>query len=69
MTLLLLAFLQTASPPIRPSDAIGFEPGTDSVLADWKQISTYLNGLAQRSQYVHVDTLGRTTLGRIIRFH
>src|SRR3989441_11683812 len=64
--LLLLALLQTAEPPIRPSAALGFEPGTDSMLADWKQVSGYMNGLAQRSRYVHVDTLGRTTEGRPI---
>jgi hypothetical protein len=64
MTLLLLALLQTANPPVRPSDALGFEPGADSMLADWTQVSTYMNDLAQRSPYVHVDTLGRTTEGR-----
>src|SRR5258708_17927218 len=62
--LLLLAFLQTAEPPIRPSAALGFEPGADSALADWKQVSGYMNMLAQRSAFVHVDTLGRTTEGR-----
>src|SRR5258705_9313292 len=29
-----------------PASSLGFEPGTDSMLADWKQVSTYLNGLA-----------------------
>src|SRR5258705_10233861 len=62
--LLLLSLLQTAEPPIRPSAALGFEPGTDSMLADWKQVSGYMNGLAQQSRYVRVDTLGRTTEGR-----
>ena len=62
--ILLVALLQTAEPPIRPSAALGFEPGTDSMLADWKQVSGYMNSLAQRSQYVRVDTLGRTTEGR-----
>jgi len=62
--ILLLALLQTAEPPVRPSAALGFEPGTDSMLADWKQVSSYMNGLALRSPYVHVDTLGRTTEGR-----
>jgi len=61
---LLLALLQTAEPPIRPSAALGFEPGTDSMLADWKQVSGYMNSLAQQSLYVRVDTLGRTTEGR-----
>ena len=58
MTLLLLALLQS------PAASLGFEPGTDSMLADWKQVSTYMNDLAHRSPYVHVDTLGRTTEGR-----
>ncbi len=63
-SLLLVAVLQAVGPSGRPADVLGFEPGTDSMLADWKQVSTYLNGLGQRSPYVHVDTLGRTTEGR-----
>src|SRR5262245_43167580 len=59
--LLLLVTLQTAQPPISPSAHLGFEPGTDSMLADWKQVSGYMNRLAQQSRYVRVDTPGRTT--------
>ena len=44
-----------------PAASLGFEPGADSMLADWKQVSGYLNSLAQRSRYVRVDTLGLTT--------
>ena len=55
---LLLALLQS------PAASLGFEPGADSMLADWKQVTSYMNGLALRSPYVHVDTLGRTTEGR-----
>src|SRR5437667_11674184 len=62
--LLLLAVLQTDGPTVKPSDYLKFEPGADSVLADWRQVSGYMNGLAQRSRYVRVDTLGRTTEGR-----
>ncbi|HEV2672392.1 MAG TPA: M14 metallopeptidase family protein [Gemmatimonadales bacterium] len=62
--LLILAVLQSASPPAPPSARLGFEPGADSVLADWTQVSGYMNGLAQQSRFVHVDTLGRTTEGR-----
>jgi len=47
-----------------PAASLGFEPGADSVLADWKQVSSYMNSLAQQSRYVRVDTLGRTTEGR-----
>ena len=60
----LLALVQAAQPPISPSAHLGFEPGTDSMLADWKQVSSYMNRFAQQSRYVHVDTLGRTTEGR-----
>src|SRR2546430_6027730 len=63
-TLLLLVVLQAVGPSGRPTDVLGFEPGTDSMLADWKQVSGYMNGLAQRSRFVRVDTLGRTTEGR-----
>ena len=63
-SLLLIAVLQSVSPTVRPSDALGFEPGADSMLADWRQVSGYVNQLAQQSPYVHVDTLGRTTEGR-----
>jgi len=62
--LLLVALIQTAQPPNRPAEFLGFEPGADSLLADWRQISGYMNGLAQRSRFVRVDTLGRTTEGR-----
>ncbi len=62
--LFLVAVLQAVGPSGRPADFLGFEPGTDSMLADWKQVSGYMNGLAQRSPFVRVDTLGRTTEGR-----
>jgi hypothetical protein len=57
--LLTLLALQQA-----PAASLGFEPGADSSLADWKQVSGYMNTLAQHSEYVRVDTLGRTTEGR-----
>lgn len=57
--LLLLLALQQA-----PAVSLGFEPGADSSLADWKQVSGYMNSLAQQTRYVRVDTLGRTTEGR-----
>src|SRR6267142_2526720 len=62
--LLLMVVLQAVGPSGRPADVLKFEPGADSVLADWRQVSGYMNGLAQRSRYVRVDTLGRTTEGR-----
>jgi Zinc carboxypeptidase len=60
-SLLLLAVLQAVGPSGRPADFLGFEPGADSMLADWRQIGGYMNQLAQQSPFVHVDTLGATT--------
>ena len=54
----------TAQAPPAPAAILGFEPGTDSMLADWGQVTTYLTRLAQTSPLVRLDTLGRTTLGK-----
>lgn len=67
VTAVLLAAVSSLSAqatPQAPAAVLGFEPGTDSVLADWGQISGYVNRLATTSPYVKVDTLGRTTEGR-----
>ena len=57
--------LQHSQDPIpSPADVLGFEPGTDSLLADWSQIGSYLSLLAEASPRVRLDTIGRTTLGR-----
>jgi len=48
--LILMTLLCGAAPVTRAS--LGFEPGADSMLADWSRVSTYMNGLAQRSPYV-----------------
>ena len=45
----LLAVLQADGPYGRPAHYLGFEPGADSMLADWKQVSGYMNGLAQHT--------------------
>ncbi len=65
LALLLAARLSAQQLPLpSPYAGLGFEPGTDSVLADWGQITTYLTSVAQASPFVRLDTLGRTTLGR-----
>jgi hypothetical protein len=64
LALAIVSLIQIAQSPIRPSAHLGFEPGTDSMLADWQQVSGYMNLLAHRSSLVRVDTLGRTTEGR-----
>jgi hypothetical protein len=47
-----------------PASVLGFEIGTDRKLADWEEITGYLNVLAEASDRVKLDTLGTTTLGR-----
>ncbi len=46
-----------------PSSHFGFEPGADRQLADWHELTSYYETLAQTSQRVSVDTLGLTTGG------
>jgi hypothetical protein len=62
---LLLAFCATAATAAvqSPSQFLGMNVGADRVLADYKQISSYLNALAGNSPRVRVETLGKTTLG------
>jgi hypothetical protein len=49
-----------------PSQVLGIEVGADSVLADWTQIGRYMTELAQASDYVRLDTIGQSTLGKPI---
>jgi hypothetical protein len=47
----------------QPSEHFGFEIGTDRKLADWNQLTSWYEVLANNSPRVVVDTLGETTLG------
>jgi hypothetical protein len=47
-----------------PRSILGFTPGDDRTIADWKQISNYFAQLDTASDRVHVQTLGETTLRR-----
>ncbi|HSG07454.1 MAG TPA: M14 family zinc carboxypeptidase [Longimicrobiales bacterium] len=47
-----------------PRQHFGFEMGQDRKLADWTQLTSYYEKLAETSQRVTVDTLGTTTMGR-----
>ena len=47
-----------------PESVIGFVPGTDRKLPEWKQIVAYFHALEKASPRIQVHTLGRTTLGR-----
>ncbi len=46
-----------------PLSHFGFEIGSDRNLADWQQLTSYYERLAQTSQRISVDTLGLTTNG------
>lgn len=47
-----------------PASVIGFDPGTDRKLPEWRQVVAYFHALEQASPRIQVHTLGRTTLGR-----
>jgi hypothetical protein len=47
-----------------PASVIGFEPGTDRKLPEWRQVVSYFQALDAASPRIEVHTLGRTTLGR-----
>ena len=46
-----------------PSEFLGFEVGSDHKVADYRQISSYFEMLAQKSSRFQVQHLGSTTLG------
>jgi hypothetical protein len=47
-----------------PTEHFGFPIGSDRKLADWDELTSYFERLAETSDRVHVDTLGPTTAGR-----
>ncbi len=47
-----------------PRSVLGFAPGTDRTIADWRQITDYFARLDGVSERVSVETLGQTTLKR-----
>ncbi len=47
-----------------PRSVLGFNPGDDRTIADWKQISDYLARLDKASDRVQVQNIGTSTLGR-----
>src|SRR5689334_12848205 len=57
-----LAAAQSALPT--PASVLGFEPGADRKLPEWRQVVAYFQALDQASPRVAVRTLGKTTLGR-----
>jgi hypothetical protein len=53
-----------AAPPPSPASVLGFKPGDDRTIADWKQIVNYFTRLDAASDRVEMRTLGETTGGR-----
>ena len=47
-----------------PASVIGFAPGTDRKLPEWRQVVDYFKALDASSPRITVRTLGKTTLGR-----
>src|SRR5438552_9247543 len=47
-----------------PRSVLGFNPGDDRTIADWKQITDYFARLDKASERVAVQTIGTSTLGR-----
>jgi len=47
-----------------PASVIGFEPGTDRRLPQWRQVVSYFQALDASSPRIQLHTLGTTTLGR-----
>jgi hypothetical protein len=47
-----------------PASVIGFEPGTDRKLPEWRQVVSYFQALDDASPRLELHTLGKTTLGR-----
>ena len=47
-----------------PRSHFGFEIGAERQMANWTQLTSYYEKLAETSQRVQIDTLGATTMGR-----
>jgi hypothetical protein len=62
--LLFGAALPLAAQVTTPSQAFGFEPGTDRKLADWKELTGYFQKVAAESDRVKYQEIGKTMEGR-----
>ncbi|HLL71654.1 MAG TPA: M14 metallopeptidase family protein [Pyrinomonadaceae bacterium] len=47
-----------------PASLLGFKPGDDRTIADWRQITNYFTRLDAASERIQLRTIGMTTLGR-----
>ena len=63
LTLVAVGLLSAQDVPT-PESHFGYEIGSEQNLANWTELTTYYEVLAQTSVRVKVDTLGLTTMGR-----
>jgi len=63
VALLLINSTLSAQHIPQPAEHFGFEIGADRKLADWGQLTSWYEVLANNSPRVTLDTLGETTLG------
>jgi hypothetical protein len=56
------ALAQSKSIPA-PEDVLGFRPGDDRKLASWAQVVTYFKRLADVSDRVKLEEIGKSTMG------
>jgi hypothetical protein len=54
----------TAAQLPSPRSVLGFNPGDDRTVADWKQIADYFTRLDKASDRILLQTIGKSTLGR-----
>src|SRR5262245_31539375 len=47
-----------------PADVLGFRPGDDRKLTSWNQVLTYFEKLAQTSDRVKFEALGKSTMDK-----
>lgn len=63
-----LVFLLVAAPLFAavpsPRSHFGHEMGADRTVLDWDKVVSYFQALAQNSDRIHVETLGKSTEGR-----
>ncbi|HZG52780.1 MAG TPA: hypothetical protein VEZ40_11660, partial [Pyrinomonadaceae bacterium] len=52
---------RAANAPQSPASYLGFTPGDDRTIADWRQIVNYFTRLSAASDRVQLRTLGETT--------
>lgn len=54
----------TSTPIPSPDSILGFNPGDDRTIADWKHITDYFTRLDAASDRIQLQTIGKSTLGR-----